>query len=148
MTLDPHLPDPNQPLALVQADEKSRQRGSSGISEVVPVPTYHPESPAGRGTGRGRLKIFLGYAAGVGKTYAMLEAACQRRREGLDVVIGYVETHQRAETDLLAKGLEIIPRKNIEYRGIELTEMDVDAVLARHPRLALVDELAHTNAPG
>lgn len=97
---------------------------------------------------RGRLKIFLGYAAGVGKTYAMLEAAHQRRAEGLEVVIGYVETHQRVETETLAEGLEIVPRKLIDYRGIELTEMDVDAVLARHPRLALVDELAHTNAPG
>ena len=97
---------------------------------------------------RGRLKIFLGYAAGVGKTFAMLEAAHQRRAEGLDVVIGYVETHKRVETETLVQGLEIIPRKILEYRGIELTEMDMDAVLARHPRLALVDELAHTNAPG
>src|SRR5512143_1889049 len=97
---------------------------------------------------RGKLKIFLGYAAGVGKTYAMLEAAHQRRAEGVDVVIGYVETHRRAETEALIADLEIIPRRHIDYRGIALEEMDVDAVLARRPQLALVDELAHTNAAG
>jgi len=95
---------------------------------------------------RGRLKIFLGYAAGVGKTYTMLEAARQRKKE-LDVVVAYVETHGRAETDALLEGLEIIPRKKVEYRGVILQEMDLDAVLARRPQLALVDELAHTNAP-
>ena len=98
--------------------------------------------------GRGKLKIFLGYAAGVGKTFAMLEAAHQRKREGVDVVIGYIETHKRAETESMAAGLETISRKTIEYRSINLTEMDVDAIIARHPALALVDELAHTNAPG
>src|SRR5512142_1327761 len=98
--------------------------------------------------GRGRLKIFLGYAAGVGKTFAMLEAAQQRRREGLDVVVGYIETHKRAETESMLAGLEIVPRASLEYRGIKLTEMDVDAVLRRHPALVLVDEMAHTNAPG
>jgi two-component system sensor histidine kinase KdpD len=97
---------------------------------------------------RGKLKIFLGYVAGVGKTYAMLEAAHQRQDEGLDVVAAYVETHGRAETEDLLQGLELIPRKQVEYRGVILPEMDIDAVLARHPHLALVDELAHTNAPG
>ncbi len=97
---------------------------------------------------RGRLKIFLGYAAGVGKTYAMLEAAHQRRAEGVDVVVGYVETHGRSETEALLAGLELIPRRQVAYSGAILPEMDVDAVLARHPQLALVDELAHTNAPG
>ena len=96
---------------------------------------------------QGKLTIFLGYAAGVGKTYAMLEAA-QRRKNEVDLVVGLVETHGRAETDALLKGLEIIPRKQIEYHGIKLTEMDLDAVLARRPQLALVDELAHTNAHG
>jgi two-component system, OmpR family, sensor histidine kinase KdpD len=95
---------------------------------------------------RGQLKIFLGYAAGVGKTFTMLEAAHQRQKE-LDVVVAYVETHGRAETEALLKGLEIIPRKQYEYQGLTLTEMDLDAVLKRHPQLALVDELAHTNAP-
>ncbi|HVN16635.1 MAG TPA: sensor histidine kinase KdpD [Anaerolineales bacterium] len=98
--------------------------------------------------GRGRLKIFLGYAAGVGKTYAMLEAAHQRKEHGVDVVVGYVETHRRAETEAMLGNLEVMPRKQIEYRGVNLSEMDVDAILKRHPALALVDEFAHTNAPG
>ena len=98
--------------------------------------------------GRGNLKIFLGYAAGVGKTFAMLEAAHQRLAQGLDVVVGYIETHKRVETESMLEGMEIIPRAPFEYRGIRLTEMDVDAVLRRHPALVLVDEMAHTNAPG
>src|SRR5512138_1648015 len=98
--------------------------------------------------GRGQLKIFLGYAAGVGKTYAMLEAAHQRKREGRDVVIGYIETHKRADTESMLAGMEILPRQTLEYHGIQLTEMDVDAVLARKPGLVLVDELAHANTQG
>lgn len=97
---------------------------------------------------RGKLKIFLGYVAGVGKTYAMLEAAHQRTEEGLDVVVGYVETHRRKETEALVRDLEVIPRQKVQYRGTLLSEMDLDAILARHPRLVLVDELAHSNAPG
>lgn len=97
---------------------------------------------------RGRLKIFLGYVAGVGKTYAMLEAAHQRKEQGWDVVVGYIETHQRAETEEMVAGLELIPRKQIEYHNVTLPEMNVDAILERHPQLALVDEFAHTNAPG
>ena len=97
---------------------------------------------------RGRLKIFLGYAAGVGKTYAMLEAAHQRRQEGVDVVVGYVETHGRVETEEMLAGLKVIPRKQVAYHGVSLPEMDVDAILALHPALVLVDEFAHTNAPG
>lgn len=97
---------------------------------------------------RGRLKVFLGYAAGVGKTYAMLEAGRQRKRDGLDVVAGYVESHGRSETDALLEGLEIVPRKEIAYQGVMLPEMDLDAILARKPKIALVDELAHSNAPG
>jgi two-component system sensor histidine kinase KdpD len=98
--------------------------------------------------GRGRLKIFLGYAAGVGKTYAMLEAAHQRKAEGVDVVAGYVETHGRAETEAMLHDLEVLPRQQVSYRSVTLTEFDVDALLARQPQLALVDELAHTNAEG
>jgi len=97
---------------------------------------------------RGKLQIFLGYAAGVGKTYAMLEAARQRKAEAVDVVVGYVETHGRLETEALLRPLEIVPRRAVEYRATLITEMDVDAILARHPQLVLVDELAHTNAPG
>ena len=96
----------------------------------------------------GKLKIFLGYAAGVGKTYAMLEAARQRRKDGRDVVAGYVESHGRAETDVLLEGLEVLPRKEIRYMEVALQEMDIDAILARKPQIVLVDELAHSNAPG
>jgi two-component system sensor histidine kinase KdpD len=97
---------------------------------------------------RGRLKVFLGMCPGVGKTYAMLEAAQRELKNGRDIIIGYIETHGRKETDALTVGLPLIPRKTSEHRGIPLTEMDLDAVLARRPQLALVDELAHTNAPG
>ncbi|HUI08634.1 MAG TPA: sensor histidine kinase KdpD [Verrucomicrobiae bacterium] len=97
---------------------------------------------------RGKLKIFFGMCPGVGKTYAMLEAAQARRREGVDMVVGIVETHGRAETEALLAGLPVVPRKQVEYRGVTLQEMDIDALLARRPQLAIVDELAHTNAPG
>jgi two-component system sensor histidine kinase KdpD len=122
MTINPSRPDPDQLLAHAQAEESAAKRG--------------------------HLKIFLGYAAGVGKTFAMLEAAHQRRTEGVDVAVGYVETHGRAETEALVAGLEVIPRHPIEYHGITLAEMNMDGLLARRPALAIVDELAHTNAPG
>ncbi|MDD5399454.1 MAG: universal stress protein, partial [Dehalococcoidia bacterium] len=114
-------PSPEQLLALIKDEEKSRSQG--------------------------KLTIFLGFAAGVGKTYAMLEDAQQQRDEA-GMVVAYVETHGRIETEKLLSGLEILPRKQIDYRGINIPEMDLDLVLARKPRLALVDELAHTNAPG
>src|SRR5215468_1393858 len=97
---------------------------------------------------RGKLKIFFGYAAGVGKTYAMLEAARREKAEGIDVVVGYVEPHDRPETAALLEGLEALPPKLVPYRGVTLREFDLDAALARHPKLILVDELAHTNAEG
>ena len=97
---------------------------------------------------RGRLKIFFGASAGVGKTFGMLLAAHERRAEGLDVVAGYVETHKRAETEQLLQGLEILPPRMVPYRDTQLREFDLDAALKRHPALILVDELAHTNAPG
>ncbi|HTP65844.1 MAG TPA: sensor histidine kinase KdpD [Geobacteraceae bacterium] len=100
------------------------------------------------GAGKGKLKIFLGYAPGVGKTFAMLEAAWQRRLEERVVVAAYVESHGRFETDALLQGLEVIAKAQLEYQGVTLQEMDTDAVLARRPQIALVDELAHTNAPG
>ncbi|HEY3344911.1 MAG TPA: sensor histidine kinase KdpD, partial [Anaerolineaceae bacterium] len=115
-------PDPDQLLSRIQNEESARARG--------------------------KLKIFMGYAAGVGKTYAMLEAGHQRLAEGMDVVVGYIETHGRAETDALLRGMQIIPRKIVEYRGAQLTDMDVDAILARKPSLVIIDELAHTNTPG
>src|SRR5690348_2304415 len=90
---------------------------------------------------RGRLKVFLGAAPGVGKTYEMLTTAQAKRWEGLDIVVGIVETHGRKETEALLEGLEVIPRYSVEYKGHHLREMDVDTVLARRPRLVLVDEL-------
>ncbi|MDD2541753.1 MAG: sensor histidine kinase KdpD [Desulfuromonadaceae bacterium] len=96
----------------------------------------------------GKLKIFLGYAAGVGKTYAMLEAARQRKKDGRDVVAGYVESHGRSETDALLVGMEAVPRKTVMYQGVALEELDIDAILTRNPQIVLVDELAHSNPPG
>lgn len=115
-------PDPDQLLARVERD-KARAR-------------------------RGRLKIFFGAAAGVGKTYAMLLAARERRAENLDVVVGLVETHGRQETLALLEGLEVLPTRQIDYKGTTLREFDIDAALKRRPAIILVDELAHTNAPG
>ena len=115
-------PDPDRLLARV-AEQESRAR-------------------------RGRLKVFFGAAAGVGKTYAMLEAARLKKRDGVDVLVGYVETHRRSETEALLEGLEILPRRQTGYRGTTLEEFDLDAALARRPALILVDELAHTNAAG
>jgi two-component system sensor histidine kinase KdpD len=101
-----------------------------------------------RNSQRGKLKIYLGYCAGVGKTYQMLQEAGRMRQDGVDVVVGYVETHGRKETEALLTGLEIVPRRTTTYRGIEITEMDLDAIQARKPEVVLVDELAHTNVPG
>lgn len=97
---------------------------------------------------RGKLKIFFGACAGVGKTCTMLEAAQNKKKQGIDVIIGLVETHKRQETEALLEGLEVLPRKNIDYKGVTLKEFDLDAALARKPSLIIVDELAHTNAPG
>jgi two-component system sensor histidine kinase KdpD len=119
---EPARPNPDALLAAIQRQEAARQQG--------------------------RLKVFLGMSPGVGKTYAMLEAARREQAAGRDVVIGYVETHQRKETDALEQGLPIIPRRPVEYRGVAFSEMDLDAILARRPQLVLVDEFAHTNAPG
>jgi two-component system sensor histidine kinase KdpD len=121
MGVTEHRPDPDALLARIQ-EEEARQR-------------------------RGRLKVFFGAAPGVGKTYAMLEAAREQRADGVDVVVGLVETHGRAETEALLAGLEILPPRRVQYRDTVLREFDLDAALARCPRLVLVDELAHTNAP-
>src|SRR5476651_1085613 len=114
-------PDPDELLDKIQRDEEKKQRG--------------------------RLKIFFGASAGVGKTYAMLQAGHRRREEGIDTVVGIVETHGRKETLALVEGLDAVPLTLYEYRGVKLTEFDLDAALARKPQLILVDELAHTNAP-
>ncbi|HOI03018.1 MAG TPA: universal stress protein, partial [Dermatophilaceae bacterium] len=97
---------------------------------------------------RGRLRIYLGAAPGVGKTVAMLSEGARRKARGTDVVVGVVETHDRAHTAAMLDGLEIVPRRTVPHRGATITEMDLPAVLARHPQVVLVDELAHTNAPG
>jgi len=115
-------PDPDALLARAEAEEAER--------------------------GHGRLRVFFGAAPGVGKTYAMLEAARVRRREGIDVVSGWIETHGRAETEALTEGLERLPPREVDYRGVRLREFDLEAAIARRPGLLLVDELAHTNSPG
>ena len=97
---------------------------------------------------RGRLKLYVGFAAGVGKTYRMLQEAHDLRRRGVDVVVAFVEPHGRAETATLVDGLEVVPRKRIEYRGVVVEEMDLDTILRRKPQVAVVDEIPHTNAPG
>jgi Osmosensitive K+ channel histidine kinase len=97
---------------------------------------------------RGKLKVYIGSAAGTGKSYRMLNEAHDLRRRGIDVVIGFIETHQRAETEAQIRDLEIIPRKKIEYRGVTLDEMDVDAIVTRRPQVTIIDEFAHTNVPG
>ncbi len=99
-------------------------------------------------SGRGRLRVYLASAAGAGKTYAMLNEGHRRESRGTDVVVGYVETHGRAQTQAQLGDLEVIPRKQVSYRGVTLEEMDTEAIIARHPRVALIDELAHTNVPG
>src|SRR5271154_4569621 len=118
------------------------------MSEREGRPSPEALLAAAKHEGRGRLKIFLGAAPGVGKTYEMLLTAQAKRREGVDVVIGIVESQGRRETEALLDGLETIPRHQIEYKGHLLAEMDIDAILKRRPQLVLVDELAHTNAPG
>lgn len=120
--MQPNRPDPDALLSLIQKEEARRQRA--------------------------KLKIFFGMVAGVGKTFAMLEAGQRLRTEGVDVVVGYVETHGRTETQALLAGMEVMPRRKIEYRGTQLEDMDLDGLLARRPQVVLVDELAHTNAPG
>jgi two-component system sensor histidine kinase KdpD len=116
--------------------------------EQRPSPDALLEAARREQNGAGRLKIFVGAAPGVGKTYEMLQSAHARQKAGMDVVVGFIETHGRAETEALVRGLEVIPRKRIEYRDQVLEEMDLDAVIARRPQLALVDELAHTNVTG
>ena len=122
MSTDQTRPDPDALLQLLKKDEEKEKKG--------------------------KLKVFFGMCAGVGKTYDMLKDAHEARSKGTVVVVGYVETHKRPETETLLIGLEIIPRKKTEYRGTFLEEMDLDAIIARRPKLVLVDELAHTNAPG
>jgi two-component system sensor histidine kinase KdpD len=117
-------------------------------SEQRPSPEALLEAARREESGAGRLKIFVGAAPGVGKTYEMLQNAHAKRKAGADVVVGIVETHGRAETEALLQGLEVLPRKRIAYKDQTIEELDLDALIARRPKIALVDELAHTNAPG
>jgi two-component system sensor histidine kinase KdpD len=116
------------------------QPDAQPVALPLPEPAAAPE--------RARLRVYIGAAPGVGKTFQMLEAAHVLRKQGVDIVIGLVETHGRAETAALVQDLEIVPRKEIPYRSVVLTEMDLDAILKRHPHTVIVDELAHTNVPG
>jgi len=124
--------------------------GDRDVDDIRPTPEEMLAriGQAGGGDGRGRLRVYLGMAPGVGKTFRMLEEGHRRVARGTDLVVGYVEAHGRPETEKLLDGLEIIPRRRVEYRGVVVEEMDTDAILARKPTVALVDELAHTNAPG
>src|SRR5471032_2627470 len=117
-------------------------------SEQRPSPEALLETARREDSRAGRLKIFVGAALGVGKTYEMLQSAHAKLKAGIDVVVGVVETHGRAETEALLAGLEVLPRKRLDYKDQSLQEMDLDALIARHPQIALVDELAHTNAAG
>jgi len=101
-----------------------------------------------RNAKRGKFKVYIGSSAGVGKTYRMLSEAHQLLKNGVDVWIGYIETHQREETQQLIDGLKEIPRKKIYYKGHQLEETDVDAIINKHPEIVIIDELAHTNVPG
>lgn len=134
---DDSRPSPDELL------DRYQLRDGAGISASGQTASGDSHRPK-----RARLRIYLGMAAGVGKTFAMLNEGRRRESRGTDVVIGYVETHGRTLTAAQIGDLEVIPRKRIIYRGVTLDEMDVDAVLARHPQVALVDELAHTNVPG
>src|SRR5690349_442460 len=124
--------------------------GRAGTTRLEPAATTAPgaDGRSARPPSRGRLRIYLGSAAGVGKTYAMLSEGHRRVERGADVVVGFAEAHQRPQTSALLAGLEVVPRRTLEYRGGTFEEMDLDAVLARRPEIALVDEFAHTNVPG
>src|SRR5581483_1800722 len=138
-------PDPEELLRRYQL------RDSDMNVPSLPPPTVGEAAAPPQGTyryGRGRLRVYLASAAGAGKTYAMLNEGHRRESRGTDVVVGYVETHGRAQTQAQLGDLAVIPRKKIAYRGVTLEEMDTEAIIARHPRVALIDELAHTNVPG
>ncbi|HME66133.1 MAG TPA: hypothetical protein VKG61_14690, partial [Streptosporangiaceae bacterium] len=125
-----------------------RSNGSEGAGQGVSDAAAAESEAAGEVEQVGPFRIYLGAAPGVGKTYAMLSEGHRRRGRGTDVVVGFVESYGRPHTEELVNGLEVIPRKVVDYRGKRLEEMDLDAVLRRRPEVALVDELAHTNVPG
>jgi two-component system sensor histidine kinase KdpD len=128
--------------------DPSVERASSIAPQTAPEPETSEFVELLKSRERGKLKVYIGSAAGVGKTYRMLQEAHDLRSRGIDVVVGFIETHGRAETAAQVRDLEVIPRRKIAYRGVTLEEMDVDAVIARVPGVVIVDELAHTNVPG
>lgn len=138
---EPERPDPEELLRRYGLRDSDLEASS-----------FTPEKEASQATHTdkrsGRLRVYLSYIAGAGKTYAMLNEGHRRKERGTDVVIGYVETHKRVQTAMQIGDLEVIPRKKITYRGVTLEEMDTEAVIVRHPQVALIDELAHTNVPG
>jgi two-component system sensor histidine kinase KdpD len=138
-------PDPEELLR-----RYSLRDSDLGVPPAVTAATGARAAPQTEGypNRRGRLRVYLGAAVGVGKTYAMLNEGRRRKSRGTDVVVGYVEAHERAQTQAQLGDLEVIPRKKITYRGVTLEEMDTEAIIARHPKVVLIDELAHTNVPG
>src|SRR5262249_3444155 len=154
----------NHPRLRARARRHADLRRAQPASELAQPSGRHAPRPAssrrgrdrrsrvpamtGETRARGRLKGFLGYAAGVGKTYQMLNEARELKRRGVDVVIGYFEPHGRKDTIALSEGLEAVPRRTVEYRGSRFEEMDTDAILRRRPAVAVVDEFPHTNVPG
>ncbi|HLG77865.1 MAG TPA: universal stress protein [Ktedonobacteraceae bacterium] len=138
-------PDPEALLNRYNLRDSDAEASSSPAAASLP----DEDDQEARGQSqRGRLRVYLGAAAGVGKTFAMLNEGHRRKERGTDVVIGYVETHKRAQTQAQVRDLELIPRQKIEYRGVTLEEMDTEAIIARHPQVVLIDELAHTNVAG
>ena len=148
--IDPAGPNQGRSASRKAAEitEQTRATGSQETGEDVSGAAEADTDTAGEVEAAGHFRIYLGAAPGVGKTYAMLSEGQRRRSRGADVVAGFVETYGRPLTEDLLNGLEIIPRKAVDYRGTRLEDMDLDAVLRRRPEVALVDELAHTNVPG
>lgn len=144
---DEERPDPEALLERYHLHDRDlEEEESSPPSESGQASTTTAKS--GYAHRRGRLRVYLGAVAGSGKTYAMLNEGHRRESRGTHVVVGYLETHKRSQTEAQLGDLEVIPRKKVSYRGVTLEEMDTEAIIARHPKVALVDELAHTNAPG
>src|ERR1700694_6192117 len=139
---DDGRPDPD--ALLKRYNLRDRDLDAEASSSTEPDASDYEHQPHRRG----RLRVYLGAVAGAGKTYTMLNEGHRRESRGTDVVVGYVETHGRPQTEAQIGDLEIVPRKQVTYRGVTLEEMDTEAIIARHPRVALIDELAHTNVPG
>ncbi len=141
-------PDPEELLRRYSLRDSDLEASPSTAPATPGVGEQTSPQTGGYPHRRGRLRVYLGSAAGAGKTYAMLNEGHRRESRGTDVVVGYVETHGRSQTQAQLGDLEIIPRKKVTYRGVTLEEMDTEAIIARHPKVALIDELAHTNVPG